>query len=74
MGTPAGSTSWLTLGEGLTPTSIDTDARGTGRAALWRDVSAIAPGSEFDIYFRVIQTGTTSVVLQSDCYQYVVRD
>ena len=68
------SLSWLTLGEGLTPKSIDTDDRGTGRAALWRDLSTIAPGTAFDIYFRVIHTGTSSVVLQSDCYRYVLRD
>src|SRR5262249_49896972 len=30
---------WLTLGKGLTPQPIDTDDAGTGRAALWRDVS-----------------------------------
>ena len=67
-------TNWLTLGQGLTPQSIDTDAAGTGRAALWRDLSSIAPGMAFDIYFRVIETGTTNVALQSDCYRYVVRD
>jgi hypothetical protein len=67
-------TSWLTLGQGLTPQSIDTDDRGTGRADLWRDVSAIAPGTGFDIMFRVVQRGTTNVVLQSDCYRYLVRD
>jgi hypothetical protein len=68
------STSWLTLGQGLTPHSIDTDDKGTGRASLWRDVSSIAAGTAFDIYFRVIETGTTNVVLQSDCYRYIVRD
>ena len=68
------SISWLTLGQGLTPQSIDTDDTGTGRASLWRDVSTIAAGTAFDIYFRVVETGTTNVVLQSDCYRYIVRD
>jgi len=68
------STSWLTLGQGLTPQPIVTDAGGTGRAELWRDLSAFAPGTGFDIHFRVIEIGTTNVVLQSDCYRFVVRD
>lgn len=63
---------WLTLGEGLEPQSIVTDDQGVGRAELFRDVSAIPPGSEFDIHFRVIDAQTQSVVLQSDCYQYRV--
>jgi hypothetical protein len=67
-------TNWLTLGQGLTPQPIVTDDRGTGRADLWRDLSAFAPGTAFDIHFRVIQAGTTNVVLQSDCYRFVVRD
>ncbi|MEO5894807.1 MAG: hypothetical protein ABIS06_03815 [Vicinamibacterales bacterium] len=67
-------TNWLTLGQGLTPQSIQTDDAGTGRAALWRDLSSLAAGTAFDIYFRVIQTGTTNVALQSDCYRFVVRD
>jgi len=65
---------WLTLGQGPNPQPIVTDDRGTGRADLWRDLSAFAPGTAFDIYFRVIHTGTASVVLQSDCYRFVVRD
>ena len=68
------STAWLTLGEGLTPQVIATDDEGTGRAALWRDVSAIATGSAFDIHFRVIDAATSSVVLESDCYQYFVAE
>lgn len=67
-------TNWLTLGKGTTPQSIDTDDNGTGRAALWRDLSSLAAGSAFDIHFRVIQAGTTNVALQSDCYRFVVRD
>ncbi|MEP6593692.1 MAG: hypothetical protein ABJC51_08360 [Acidobacteriota bacterium] len=67
-------TNWLTLGQGLTPQSINTDATGTGRAVLQRNLSSIAAGTAFDIHFRVIQTGTTNVALQSDCYRFVVRD
>jgi hypothetical protein len=66
------STAWLTLGKGLQPQSIVTDAQGVGRAELFRDVSAIPPGSEFDIQFRVIDALTQAVVLQGDCYQYRV--
>ena len=67
-------TNWLTLGQGATPQPIVTDDRGTGRADLWRDLSAVAPGTAFDIHFRVIEADTTNVVLQSDCYRFVVRD
>jgi hypothetical protein len=66
------STSWLTLGKGLTPQPIDTDDTGTGRAALWRDISSIEVGTAFDIYFRVVRTGTTNVALQSDCYRVLM--
>ena len=65
---------WLTLGQGTAAEPIITDSLGTGRAELWRDLSAFAPGTAFDIHFRVIETGTTNVVLQSGCYQFVVRD
>ena len=65
---------WLTLGEGLTPQPIVTDNTGTARADLWRNLSAFAPGSAFDINFRVIENGTGAVVLQSECYRFVVRD
>jgi len=67
------STSWLTLGKGLTPQSILTDDNGTGSEELWRDVSAVASGSAFDIHFRIVDATTMAVVLTSDCYQYVVR-
>jgi len=67
-------TNWLTLGQGPVPQAIVTDDRGTGRASLWRDLSAFAPGTSFDIHFRVILSGTSSVVLQSDCYRFVIRD
>jgi hypothetical protein len=67
-------TNWLTLGQGLTPHPIVTDDGGTGRAELSRDLSAFATGTAFDIHFRVLETGTTNVVLQSDCYRFVIRD
>jgi hypothetical protein len=67
-------TNWLTLGEGPTPHPIVTDDTGTARAALWRDLSAVAPGTTFDIYFRVIESDTRHVALQSDCYRFVVRN
>ena len=64
------STAWLTLGKGLQPQSIVTDAQGTGSAQLFRNVAAFPPGSEFDIHFRVVNAQTQAVVLQSECYQY----
>ena len=67
------STSWLTLGKGLTPQAILTDESGTGKEALWRDISAIATDSKFDIHFRIVDAVSMTVVLNSDCYQYVVR-
>jgi hypothetical protein len=67
------STSWLTLGKGLTPQSILTDDSGRGEEELWRDVSAVASGTAFDIHFRIVDATTMTVVLTSDCYQYVVR-
>ena len=65
---------WLTLGRGTVAQPIVTDDDGTGRADLWRDLSAFAPGSAFDIHFRVVVAGTTNVALQSGCYRFVVRD
>lgn len=67
------SSSWLTLGQGLSPLAITTDDRGTGRASLWRDVSAIASGALFDIRFRIVDDTTQVPVLTSECYQYVVN-
>ena len=66
------STAWLTLGQGLQPYPITTDSTGTGRAALFRDLAAVALGSRFDIYFQIVPTGTTTPVLQSACYEFVV--
>jgi len=67
------STSWLTLGKGLTPQAIVTNDNGTGSEELWRDVSTAASGTAFDIHFRIVDATTMAVVLASDCYQYVVR-
>jgi hypothetical protein len=66
------STDWVTLGQGTTPDPILTDDKGTARAALWRLVPAIPV--PLDIHFRVVQTGTSQVALQSDCYRLIVRD
>jgi hypothetical protein len=67
------STTWLTLGLGLTAQSILTNAGGSGHEALWRDVTAVPSGSAFDIHFQVIDKATGEVVLTSDCLNYVVR-
>jgi len=67
------STSWLTLGKGLTPQSILTDDEGKGREDLWRDVSSVPSGSTFDIHFQIVDQDNLAVVLTSDCYQYTVR-
>lgn len=67
------STTWLTLGKGLTPQSILTDEKGKGQEDLWRDVSSAASGATFDIHFQIIDEVTLAVVLTSDCYQYTVR-
>jgi len=72
------STNWLTLGKGLNPQPILTDENGTGKELLFRDISALKTGSRFDIHFRVIDAATVNdatptVILNSDCYNYVVR-
>ena len=46
------STAWLTLGEGLTPTSIHSESKGYGFAPLWRDMTSLGRGTEFYIIFR----------------------
>ena len=63
------STAWLTLGKGLQPQSITTDATGSGREELFRILPPL-PGAEFDIQFRVIEEATSAVVLTSKCYQF----
>jgi len=67
------STSWLTLGFGLTAHSIHTDENGTANEALWRNVAAVPSGSAFDIHFRVVDASNMNVVLTSECYKYLVR-
>jgi hypothetical protein len=67
------STTWLTLGKGLTPQSILTNYKGRGKANLWRDITAIPSGTAFDIHFRVVDATTMAVILDSHCYEYVVR-
>jgi hypothetical protein len=66
------STSWLTLGKGLTPQAITTDDRGAGEEELFRDLSTFSVGATFDIHFRVITQATSAVVLTSDCYRFTV--
>jgi hypothetical protein len=66
------STAWLTLGKGLVPQAITTDARGTGRESLFRSVAAFGVGASFDIQFRVVNVATGAVVLSSSCYQYTI--
>jgi hypothetical protein len=65
-------TTWVTLGRGLDPQAIATDETGTGRANLFRNLSAFSVGTQFDIHFRVIDAVTLAAVLQSTCYQYTV--
>ncbi|HEX5023969.1 MAG TPA: hypothetical protein VFV68_01800 [Agriterribacter sp.] len=71
--TGCSSTAWLTLGEGLVPKSILTDAHGDGEANLWRDISGIPRGTAFHIRFQIIDAGTMELVLSSDCFDYTVR-
>ena len=66
------SSGWLTLGKGAVAQSILTDDTGTGREALFRNVSAVPVGSRFDIHFRVINATTSAVVLESGCYEFTV--
>ena len=65
-------TNWLTLGQGLVPQAITTDERGTSRADLFRSLATIPLGTQFDIHFRVIDAVTSTVVLESACYQFTV--
>ena len=67
------STIWLTLGKGLVSQSIMTDKFGSGHENLWRDITAVATGSKFDIHFQVVDASNMEVVLTSDCYDYEVR-
>jgi hypothetical protein len=45
----------------------------TEAETLWRDVTAAARGTSFDIHFQIIDATSMEVVLTSDCYQYTVR-
>jgi hypothetical protein len=65
------STAWLTLGKGAVPQAITTDERGTGREALFRNLTS-GIGTAFDIHFRVVDATTGAVVLESACYQFEV--
>jgi hypothetical protein len=56
---------WLDLG------AISTDDRGTGSAALFRNLPA-SVGTSFDIHFRVVDAGTLTPMLESGCYQFTV--
>lgn len=68
------SAAWLTLGKGLVPQALNTDASGTAREDLSRNVSAFPVGATFDIHFRVVDAATQSVVvLASDCYQFTIN-
>jgi hypothetical protein len=67
------SIAWLTLGLGLQPQAIHTDAFGNGHADLWRAVTSVARGTQFHIHFQVLDSTTLSPVLSSDCYEYTVR-
>jgi hypothetical protein len=72
-GVCAGESGWLTLGKGLDPQAITTDASGTGRESLFRSVAAFPVGREFDIHFRVVDDATKSVVaLASGCYRFTI--
>ena len=66
------STAWLTLGKGLVPQALTTDATGSAREALWRSVASLPVGSSYDIQFRVVNVATSDVVLTSDCYRYTI--
>ena len=69
---PRVETDWVTLGRGLTPQPITTDAQGTGREDLFRDLGAAPTGRQFDINFRVIDAGSSAPVLESGCYRFTV--
>ena len=68
------SDSWLPLGKGLVPQTIETDERGTGREELFRDLAAVATGTQFDIHFQVIDAVTGDPVLASGCYRFTVSE
>lgn len=63
---------WVTLGQGTAPQAITTDERGTGRAELFRGLPASLLGTQFDIYFRIVDAVSSAVVLETACYQFRV--
>jgi hypothetical protein len=67
------STAWLTLGKGPVAQTIDTDAKGNGHEDLFRDLTAVARGTQFRIHFQIIDATTLETVLTSDCTQFTVR-
>jgi hypothetical protein len=67
------STTWLTLGKGLLPQTIDTDSKGNGKADLFRDVTTATRGAQFRIHFQIVDAVSGATVLTSDCFQYTVR-
>ncbi|MEP6713466.1 MAG: hypothetical protein ABJA37_13655 [Ferruginibacter sp.] len=71
--TGCSSTAWLTIGEGLQPKSIVTNAHGDGSAKLWRDITSVARGAAFHIHFQIVDEATLAPVLTSDCFDYTVR-
>ncbi len=71
--TGCSSIAWLTLGEGLQPKSIVTNAQGNGYANLWRDITGIPRGTAFHIRFQMVDAATLAPVLSSDCFDYTVR-
>ena len=68
------SDSWLPLGKGLVPQTIETDERGTGREELFRDLAVVPTGTQFDIHFQVIDAVTGDPVLASGCYRFTVSE
>lgn len=67
------STSWLTLGLGLTPQAIHTDKHGFAYEPLFRNVAAIPSGTQFRIHFQIVDSASKEPVLTSDCYSYTVK-
>ena len=67
------SIAWLTLGLGLVPQAINTDAKGNGHEDLFRDLTAAVRGTQFRIHFQIIDATTGETVLTSDCFQFTVR-
>jgi len=67
------STAWLTLGKGLVAQAIHTDNKGDGHEDLFRNVTALARGTQFRIHFQIVDSATLTPVLTSDCDMYEVR-